>query len=136
MKFNVRDIDRERLKQRAFTEAQYIFDKDSTRRDRTLHEVRINCLIGHAAELYLIDYCGFKDDPTPYKDVFDPSDNPTEVKVIRNAKDVYFVLKRAKEYMLEDWRKYPKLLYIFVVNEYSGDYVLHGIYNWNGKEFV
>lgn len=137
MRFNVKtDIDLDRLKQRAFAEAEHIYNRESTRRNRTLQQVRTNCLIGHAAELYLIDHCGFKDDPTPYKDVFDPSDIPTEVKVIRNAKDVYFVLKRANEYALELWRKYPKLLYIFVVNEYNGDYELNGIYNWNGKEFV
>jgi hypothetical protein len=137
MRFNVKtDIDLDRLKQRAFAEAEHIYNRESTRRDRTLQEVRRNCLMGHAAELYLIDHCGFKDDPRPFKDVFDTEDLPVEVKVTKKAKDVYHILRRANEYALEKWREYPKRLYIFLVNEYNGDYELNGIYNWNGKEFV
>lgn len=136
MKFNATILDQERLKARAYTEAQLIFDKESTRRGRSLQEVRRDCLMGHAAELYLIDHCGFKDDPRPYKDVFDTEGAPAEIKTTRKVKDVHHILRRAKEYMLEDWRKYPKQVYIFLVNGYNGDYELHGIYNWNGKEFV
>ena len=136
MKFNATILDQDRLKARAYAEAQLIFDKDSTRRGRTLKEVRRDCLMGHAAELYLIDHCGFSDDPQPYKDVFDTEDIPTEIKTTRKVKDVEHILRRAKEYMLEAWRKYPKQLYIFMVNGYNGDYELYGIYHWNGKEFV
>ena len=136
MKFNANILDLDRLKQRAFAEAQLIFDKNTPGDNRSLSEVRLDCLVGHAAELYLIDHCGFKNDPTPYKDVFDTEDIPVEVKVTKKIKDVFHVLRRANARALELWRKHPKVLYIFIVNGYNGDYELHGIYNWNGKEFI
>ena len=136
MQFNLRtDIDLARLKERAFAEALLIFNKESTCHGRTLQQVRADCLTGQAAELYLIDYCGFKNDPRPYKDVLDTEDAPVEVKVTRKKENVKHVLRRANADALELYKKYPKILYIFVVTGYN-DYKLHGIYNWNGKEFV
>lgn len=136
MRFNASILDPIRLRERAYVEAEGIFSKDSTRRNRTLEQVRKACLMGHAAELYLIDHCGFRDDTRPYKDVFDTEDEPVEVKVTQKEKDVPFVLKRCNEAAVEAFRKYPKILYIFIVNGYNGDYRLHGIYHWNGKEFI
>ena len=135
MQFNINVLDSNRLELRAFAEAQLIFDKPSTGRGRTLQEVREACLTGHAAELYLIDHCGFIDDPRPYKDVFDTLNNPVEVKVTKDVNNVYHVLRRANQTACELYKQHPNILYIFVVNEYN-DYKLHGIYNWNGKEFV
>ena len=135
MQFNINVLDSNRLELRAFAEAQLIFDKPSTGRGRTLQEVREACLTGHAAELYLIDHCGFIDDPRPYKDVFDTLNNPVEVKVTKDVNNVYHVLRRANQTVCELYKQHPNILYIFVVNEYN-DYKLHGIYNWNGKEFV
>ena len=136
MKFNVNILDLDRLKHRAFTEAQLIFDKNTPGDNRSLLEVRRDCIVGQAAELYLIDFCGFRNDPRPFKDVFDIEETPVEVKVTKKLKDVFHVLRRANACALELWRKYPKVLYIFVVNGYNGDYELNGIYNWNGKEFI
>jgi len=135
MQFNINVLDRNRLELRAFTEAQRIFDKESTRRGRTLQEVREACLTGHAAELYLIDHCGFIDDPREYKDLFDTLKVPVEIKVTGNIKNVEKVLSKAAVYARDSWRNHPNILYIFIANM-NGDYKLHGIYNWNGKKFV
>ena len=136
MQFNLRtDIDLARLKERAFAEALLIFNKESTCHGRTLQQVRADCLTGQAAELYLIDYCGFKNDPRPYKDVLDTEDAPIEVKVTRKKENVKYVLRDANADALELYKKYQKILYIFVVTGYI-NYKLHGIYNCNGKEFI
>jgi len=136
MRFNNSILDSTRLQSRAYAEAEKIFSKESTRGGRTLEQIRRSCLIGHAAELYLIDHCGFHDDTRDYKDVFNTEGEPVEVKVTQKKKDVTFVLKRCNAAALEKFRNYPKILYIFIVNDYNGDYELHGIYHWNGKEFV
>lgn len=137
IKFNAKtDLDQQRWKQLAFEEAEGIHSHPSRARGRSLKEIRATCLMGKAAELYLIDSCGYSNDPNYCKDVLDPDGTPIEIKTTRKVQNVPFVLKRANEAARESYRKYQKVLYIFIVNEYNGEYTLHGVYNWNGKEFV
>ena len=135
MKFNaIVDVDRIALTERSFAEAKLIYGKESTRRGRFLEDIVETCMYGHAAELYLISQ-GFTDDPAPYRDVFDPEGNPVEVKVTEGEYYVPYVLERANAAAREAWRKYPKLLYVFIGDKNTLDYHLHGIYLWNGEKF-
>jgi hypothetical protein len=135
MKFNaITDIDRISLYERAFEEAKLIYDKNSTRRNRTLEEILEACLYGHAAEVYLMDI-GFSNDPRPYKDLLEKDGTPIEVKVTEGEYYVPYVLERAERAASEPWRDYPKKLYVFIGNRQSLDYHLHGIYVWDGKNF-
>lgn len=137
MKFNViTDIDKDLLKERAWAEAAEIFARDSTRQGRTIQEIRETVMYGQAAEVYLIQHHGFKDDPEPFKDVFNPVGKPVEVKVTEGDYYVPYVIERCEKYAREKWRKYPAILYIFIGDRDTMNYHLHGIYHWNGRNFI
>lgn len=137
MKFNVyKDLDVERLKALAFEEAAGIHSHPSRARGRSLREIKEVTIMGKAAELYLMDVHGYAKDPAYCKDVIDPNGVPVEIKTTSQWSYIPFVLRRAAKAARKEFRKHQEVLYIFVVNVYSGDYELAGIYNWNGKEFV
>lgn len=137
MKFNAKtDISAEALKDRAQAEAMEIYSKGSTRRGRSFNEIVEVCMYGHAAEVYLIEKEGYRDDPRPYKDVIDPNGEPVEVKVTEGDYYVPYVLDRCNKAAKDSWRKYPKKLIIFVNNKRDLWYNKHAEYVWNGKEFV
>jgi hypothetical protein len=136
MKFNAKtDLDRHELYDRARSEAKSIYLKDSTRRGRSLEQIIETVLYGHAAELYLIKYHGFQDDLREYKDVIDTNKNQVEVKVTEGEYYVPYVLARCNEASKNTWRKYPKVLYVFIGDKETCDYHLYGVYHYNGKEF-
>ena len=134
MIFNARDLDQHALKERAETEAKLIYNKPSTRRNRSLQEITETVLYGHVAEQYLIEN-GYTDDLRPYKDVIGLDGEPVEVKVTEGDYYVEYVLDRANKAASESWRQYPKWLYIFIGNRDTLDYHLEGIYLWNGSHF-
>lgn len=135
-KFNAKELNQSLLLGRAHKEANEIFSKPSTRRNRSYYDILETVLYGHAAEVFLIEKHGFKDDHRIYKDVIDPENNAIEVKVTEGDYYVPYVLERAKEAKRETWRKYPDLLYVFIGDKKTADYDLHGIYEWNGKNFI
>ena len=136
MQFNAKkDLDPVRLYNRAEAEAKLIYSKPSTRRNRSLEDIIETVMYGHAAELYLIDHEGFKDDTREYKDVIDLEGKDVEVKVTEGSYYVSHVLDRCNAAATETWRKYPEKLYIFTGDKISCDYRLHGIYLWNGTQF-
>ena len=133
--FNVKkDIDIQLLKDRAFKEAASIFSKESTRRGRTLKQIREVQLYGQASELWLLKN-GFEDDKREYKDVL-RNNVPIEVKTVGYPKAVKYELDRCNDCRKEAWRNYPNIVYMFIGNRKTLDYYLEGIYEWNGKEFV
>ena len=136
MKFNARDVDVDILKQRAFREANEILKSEEKTRGRTPLEVRMDCLYGHAAECYLIQFCGFKDDTRDYKDVYDTKGKCVDVKVTRHSGNIPYILEKANRYAKESWRQFPKKLIIFIGNRDTLDYYLYGVYCYNGIEFV
>lgn len=137
MRFNaITDIDVELLKERSYAEAAEIFVKESTRGNRTIEDVRAATMYGHAAEVYLIQHHNFKDDPRPFKDLFNTIGKPVEVKVTEFIHYVPHVIRRCEEYAREKWRQYPAIVYIFIGNKSSLEYNLYGIYHWNGSNFI
>lgn len=136
MEFNAADLNASTLLSRAKEEAEQIFAKESTRRGRTLQKIIETSMYGHAAELYLIEKCQFRDDPRKYKDLFDTEENSVEVKVTEGDYYVPYVLDRATKAKLETWRGFPDILYVFIGNKVTADYSLHGIYKWSENKFV
>ena len=136
MEFNVKDLDQDIIKNRALKEAKSIFQKKSTRKNRTLEQIHATTMYGHAAEVYLLNN-GFTDDDREYKDVISPEGEPVEVKVTEGEYYIPYVLKRCNEAASESWKNYAKILYIFIGNKKTLDYKLNGIYEWNNnsKEF-
>ena len=136
MKFNASDLSPELFLKRANKEAEEIYSKPSTRKNRTKAQILETVLYGHAAEVYLIEYHNFKDDERKYKDVFDTEGNSIEVKVTEGEYYVEHVLDRAVEDKKQPWRKFSNILYIFIGDKITADYSLHGIYKWNNEKFV
>lgn len=137
MKFNaIKDLDQEKWKRLAFEEAAGIYNHPSRAGGRSLYQIRTTCLMGKAPELFLMDSCGYSNDPRYCKDVVDPNLIPIEIKTTSKEQYVKHVLKRANQHARKKYREYQKVLYIFIVNGYNLDYTLHSIYKWNGKEFI
>lgn len=130
------DIDLELLKVRARKEAELIYSKESTRQGRTLLEIFVTTMYGHAAEVYLMQHQKFKDDIRAFHDVIDTNNNYVEVKVTEGIYFVKYVLKRATEKRLKRYMEFPDILYIFINNKKDTMYNLYGIYDWNGTEFI
>ena len=135
MKFNASIIDKDFLKDRAFKEAKEILKSEKKTRGRTELEVKMDCLYGHVAECYLIQYQNFKDDTRDYKDLFDRNGKAIDVKVTGHPGNIPFILEKANKYAKETWRQFPKKIYIFIGNRITLDYHLYGIYCYNGREF-
>lgn len=136
MKFNVKDLDIDFLKDRARKEADLILQSETKTCGRTPVQVMMDCLYGQAAECYLLQYEGFTDDSQEYKDVKDKNRKSVEVKVTSKESYVEYVLKRCNEAAKQKWRKYPSHLLIFIGNKTTLDYHLYGHYCYNGTEFV
>jgi len=135
MSFSISDIqDKKSWKNRAMDEAKQIHSKPSTARGRTLDQIYEACLYGHAAEQYLLE-TGWEDDTRKYKDVIDPMGDYNEIKVTEHLGNVPYVLARCQTAKLETWRKYPDIVYIFINDRKSKEYIHEGIYLWNGNKF-
>ena len=135
MSFSIDDIeDKHEWGERAMNEAKQIHRKPSTARGRTLNEIYEVCLYGHAAEQYLLE-TGWDDDERKYKDIIDPMGDPNEIKVTEHVGNVPYVLARCQSAKLETWRDYPNIVYIFINNKKSKEYIHEGTYQWNGKKF-
>ena len=135
MSFSIDDIeDKHEWGERAMNEAKQIHRKPSTARGRTLNEIYEVCLYGHAAEQYLLEM-GYMDDIRDYKDIIDPQGDPIEIKCTEHSGNVPYVLARCQSAKLETWRKYPNIVYVFINNKKSKEYIHEGIYVWNGNKF-
>lgn len=135
MKFNVKDLDPVALKTRATEEAKKIFAKDSTRKGRSLAEIITTCIYGHAAEIYMMTQ-GFTDNTEPYQDVIHPSGAWVEVKVTEGEYYIPSVVKRCVDKKNQSYTKHPDIVYIWINDKRSFEYILDGIYKWNGKTFT
>jgi hypothetical protein len=135
MKFNIRDLNEKKLIAKSNTESDAIYAKPSTRNGRTLAEVRQSSLYGLAAEQFLIEKCGFNDDPREFKDVFSPSGVSIEVKVT-SAKNVGRKLSECDIEHQKPWRNFSDWLFIFESVWASGIYNLRGTYHWDGSGFA
>ena len=107
-----RDLNEKKLIAKRNAESDAIYAKPSTRNGRTLAEVRQSSLYGLAAEQFLIEKCGFNDDPREFKDVFSPSGVSIEVKVT-SAKNVGRKLSECDIEHQKPWRNFSDWLFIF-----------------------
>jgi len=125
------DLDRNFWLERAFTEAQKIYNRLSTRRNRSLDQIKKATAFGHAAECWLIQEYNFKDDTREYKDLFDTDGNPVEIKVVGRIENVPYELRNCANRMNEKWRQHPEIVYMFIGNRETGDYNFHSKYIWH-----
>jgi hypothetical protein len=135
MSFNIDDIqNKAEWHERAMNEAKQIHSKPSTARGRSLDEIYETRLYGGVAEQYLLE-TGWEDDTRKFKDVIDPQGDPVEVKTTSCLENVWHVLDRCRKAKLETWRNYQDIVYVFINDTKSKEFVHEGTYLWNGEKF-
>ena len=130
--FTLEDIDPIKLHVRAISEAKKISNNISFKSDmRSFKELLRDTRRGHAAELYLIDVLGYKDDEREYKDVIDPEGNPVEVKVTNSIANIPKMIERFTQIKLfEAWKDWPNHLIIFINEHNSSEYTYNSRWEW------
>ena len=135
MEFNARELNSEHLLERAKREASEIFYNPEARRGRTFEQVYANVLYGQAPEVYLIQKHGFTDNLTRYQDILEPNGERVEVKTTRTINGVSKTLMRTQDWKkTQPYRNLADILYIFIGDDVTGDYRLHGIFDWNKND--
>jgi hypothetical protein len=131
--FNQTDIDPKRLYDRAFKESEKITWNPN---NRTKQRILEDCMMGQCAELYLIDKCGFSDNPNGFMDVYDPVGNEIEVKVTRGEHNIKFMLGDLIVRKVEWGYDVADIVYTYLYDPKSGDYTFLNDYKFNGTEYV
>ena len=131
--FNQKDIDPKRLYDRAFKESEKITWNPN---NRTKQRILEDCMMGQCAELFLIDKCGFSDNPNGFMDVYDPVGNEIEVKVTRGEHNVKFMLGDLLVRKVEWGYDVADIVYTYLYDPKSGDYTFLNDYKFNGTDYV
>ena len=131
--FNQTDIDPKRLYDRAFKESEKITWNPN---NRTKQRILEDCMMGQCAELYLLDKCGFSDNPNGFMDVYDPVGNEIEVKVTRGEHNIKFMLGDLIVRKVEWGYDVADIVYTYLYDPKSGDYTFLNDYKFNGTEYV
>ena len=131
--FNQTDIDPKRLYDRAFKESEKITWNPN---NRTKQRILEDCMMGQCAELFLIDKCGFSDNPNGFMDVYDPVGNEIEVKVTRGEHNVKFMLGDLLVRKVEWGYDVADIVYTYLYDPKSGDYTFLNDYKFNGTDYV
>ena len=131
--FNQTDIDPKRLYDRAFKESEKITWNPN---NRTKQRILEDCMMGQCAELFLIDKCGFTDNPNGFMDVYDPAGNEIEVKVTRGEHNIKFMLGDLLVRKVEWGYDVADIVYTYLYDPKSGDYTFLNDYKFNGTDYV
>ena len=131
--FNQTDIDPKRLYDRAFKESEKITWNPNNRSKQRILE---DCMMGQCAELFLIDKCGFTDNPNGFMDVYDPVGNEIEVKVTRGEHNIKFMLGDLLVRKVEWGYDVADIVYTYLYDPKSGDYTFLNDYKFNGTDYV
>lgn len=131
--FNQTDIDPKRLYDRAFKESEKITWNPN---NRTPQRILEDCMMGQCAELFLIDMCGFDDNPNGFMDVFDPAGNEIEVKVTRKKHNIKYMLGDLLVRKVDWGYDVADIVYTYLYDEKTGDYTFLNEYHFNGTDYV
>mgnify|MGYP006095364835 FL=1 len=129
-KFTNEIIDQDLLNKRATSEAAVI-----TRiGDRTYDELLEDCKMGHRAELFLIQYCGYTDNPNGFKDLYAPDGREIEIKVVSNEYSIGKVLRHL------DWMRitcgYDVADKVYFFHKENEQYILKWTGKFNSERYV
>lgn len=143
--FNIRDIDPSALKNRAKAECDQICNSANAKQGRSYSQVLVNCMQGHAAELWLLKH-NYKDNSKKYMDVIDPDDITVDVKAFMDLNENY--TQTAIRNNMERCRKkkinsltstngyeFADQVYLYLIDPKDGTYALKDIYKWDGTKF-
>ena len=97
-----------------------------------------NFVQGHYAEMWLMNERGFTDCDDDYKDLYDLSRVLVEIKTVGNEDWIeggkWPLMETCRKLKLETWRNYPDLIYVFVRNDWTGQYTFAGVWEWDKQQ--
>jgi hypothetical protein len=141
MTFNAQtDVDTKVLVNRARTEAEKIFAKDSTCRGRDFHHIFAEELRGQCPEVWLMTKHGYLDDTRAYHDIKEPDGTPIEIKVTKCEGYVFSepgtLSRYAEKLRMFSPGKLPTRVYVFFNESDSSEFTFYGVFDWNGSQFL
>ena len=132
MDFNLREIDNKILHDRAVEECEKIKENKSFKLSgRSYADLLFRAKQGQAAEVFLMEHCGYDNDDREYHDVVDPNEDPVEVKVV--GKEEYVesnIEKWAYDKSNNPWKDWPEILMVWINDGRDLDYKYYGKYIW------
>jgi hypothetical protein len=133
MDFHINDIDQQTWDKRSREECDKIkTNKSFILSGRSEEDLLFRSRQGQAAEVFLMEHCGYDDDIRDYHDVRDPEGNYVEVKVVGSEKYLVDNLEKwAYDKSSNWWKNWPNILMVWENNGYDPDYKYLGKYYWN-----
>ena len=133
MDFFLTDIDQTTWKIRAMEEALLIKENKSFQMSgRSFDNLIWRCEQGQAAEIFLLEHCGYTNDSRPYQDVIDPEDNPVAVKVCKEQYLESNLEDWAYDKRMNPWKEWPNILQVWS-NESNKESFIDEYYKYLGK---
>ena len=104
MKFNIQELNQEKLNESVANEASLIFKNKKSYDTRTYDDIVANTKAGHAVERFLIECANFTNNPKMYHDVVSAAGVEVECKVINHKWcNDYNVITDPKAFNLKKW---------------------------------
>ena len=130
--FNIGMLDSRFLEARAIEEADKIKNNKSfILSGRSYTDLLTRTRQGHAAEVFLMEWCGFIDDERDYHDVCHSDGVPVEIKVIGSVDYLDVNLERwTWDKTNNPWKEWPDELMIWENKYPNPDYKFLGHYRW------
>ena len=129
--FDLADIDLDELEKQTALE----YEKFLPCPRRSDKEVYYDTYNGLAAERYMIEAHGYKNDKRKYKDLWSPCMTSVEIKSGASIETIESQLKALKE--RKSWGpKYDISDYVICFLRKNKSYTCHSLWKWNGTEYV
>ena len=135
--FNKKDVDFDKVLKRAMEEFERVKGNSNGRSEEKQFQ---DIVMGHRVEQWLIDNCGFTDNPKPYQDQFDPNGISKEIKsismghpshdvqgLVDGITAIFYGTKKRYGLNTRRWKFEHEIadkVYIFWYNKLTGDYTL------------
>ena len=131
--FNLKDFDATEKMQiidRSHREANDIKKNPKQRRGRTDQRILEDCMMGQAAEVFMISKYNYRDDPRRFKDTFNTRGKSVDQKVI-GYDDPQWTLDNCKNIIEnESWREFPHIVQIWYNKRNTDEYIWKGEYHY------
>lgn len=128
--FELADIDLDELEKQ--TALEYVKFLPCSR--RTDKEVYYDTYNGLAAERYMIEVHGYKNDERKYKDLWSPCATSVEVKTAASIETLESQIASLKE--RKGWPTADISDYVVCFFRKNKSYTCHSLWQWNGKDYI
>ena len=129
--FELSDIDLDVLEKHVSEE--YVKFLENPNDSRSEKQIYFDTYNGLAAEHYMIEKYGYKNDTRKYKDLFSPCDTETEIKTAASEETLQKQLESLKE--RKGWG-YDVANYVICFLRDDKSYTCHSLWQWNGNDYI